>query len=106
MMACDLDSASRPVRHSPITCHHRLPLRCNGFRKEIRTDNVLSNAAVLERNDCQGAECTVRMRRLLFAGCIARTGQEQLPRTTKFWGITWSREISVQDDHRSMGGTA
>ena len=52
--------------------HHRLLLRVIGYRRERGTYRQLSYAQALKNTGCQSVEATIRQRRLLFAGAMAR----------------------------------
>ena len=52
--------------------HHRLLLRVIGYRRERGTYLQLSYAQALKTTGCQSVEATIRQRRLLFAGAMAR----------------------------------
>ena len=52
--------------------HHRLLLRVIGYRRERGTYRQLSYAQALKKTGCQSVEATIRQRRLLFAGAMAR----------------------------------
>ena len=54
-------------------------LRCLGRRKRERDDNTPSYANVVARTDSENIEATVRRRRILFAGFVARMGEEHVP---------------------------
>ena len=64
--------------------HHQMLLRCLGWRKRKREDLILSYANALLRKDSESVETTVRRRRILFAGFVARMGEERLPRRVMF----------------------
>ena len=64
--------------------HHQMLLRCLGWRKRKLEDHILSNANVLLRTDSESIETTVRRRKILFAGFVARMGEERLPRRVMF----------------------
>ena len=60
-------------------------LRCLGWRKRKREDHTLSYANALLRIHSASVETTVRRRsRMLFAGFVARMGEERLPRRVTF----------------------
>ena len=59
-------------------------VRCLGWRKPKREDHILSYAHVLLRKDSESVETTVRKRRILFAGFVARMAEERLPRRVMF----------------------
>lgn len=41
---------------------------------------MLSNADALAETGCENVETTVRKRRIIFAGFVARMGNERLPK--------------------------
>ena len=66
--------------------HHQMLLRCLGSRKRKRENHILSYANALLRTDSESVETTVRRRRILFAGFVARGGEERLPRREFMFG--------------------
>ena len=64
--------------------HHKMLLRCLGWRKRKCEDHTLSYANALVKADSESIETTVRRRRMLFAGFVARMGEERLPRRVMF----------------------
>ena len=64
--------------------HHQMLLRCLGSRKRKRENHILSYANALLRTDSESVETTVRRRRILFTGFVARMGEERLPRRVMF----------------------
>ena len=66
------------------TTHHKLLLRVIGFRRKRDTHRQLSYAKALKRARCQSVEATVRQRRLLFAGAVARQPDGRLPKRLMF----------------------
>ena len=64
--------------------HHQVLVRCLGWRKRKRKDHILSYANALLRTDSESVETTVRRRRILFAGIVARMGEERLPGRVMF----------------------
>lgn len=66
------------------TTHHQLLLRVIGYRRERGTYRQLSYARALKRVGCQSVEATVRQRRLLFAGAVARQPDGRLPKRLMF----------------------
>ena len=64
--------------------HHQRLLRCLGWRKRNRKDHMQSYANALLRTDSESVETTVRKRRVLFAGFVARMGEERLLRRVMF----------------------
>ena len=61
--------------------HQQIPPRCLGWRKRKREDHILSNANALPRTDSEGDGTQTRV---LFAGFVARMGEERLPRRVMF----------------------
>eukprot|EP00903_Cladosiphon_okamuranus_P014000 g13019.t1 len=66
------------------TTHHRLLVRVIGYRRKQGNYQQLSYAQALKRVDCQSVEATVRQRRLLFAGGVARQPDGRLPKRLMF----------------------
>ena len=61
--------------------HHRLLLRVIGYRRERGTYRQLSYAQALNKTWwCQSVEATIRQRRFLFAGAMARKPAGRLPK--------------------------
>ena len=60
--------------------HHRLLLRVIGYRRERGTYRQLSYAQAPKKTGCQSVEATIRQRRLLFAGAMARQPAGRLPK--------------------------
>ena len=60
--------------------HHRLLLRVIGYRRERGTYRQFSYAQALKNTGCQSVEATIRQRRLLFAGAMARQPAGRLPK--------------------------
>ena len=81
---------SPTVAHLAIlrTAHHGLLLRCIGWKRKPRDGyHMLSHADALAKTGCENVETTVRKRRILFAGFVARTGNEILPKRVMFGGL-------------------
>ena len=109
-----------PLAHFPIlrTAHHRLLLRCIGWKRKRRDGHhMLSYADALAKTGCQNIETTVRKHRILFAGFVARLDNERLSKQVMFGevnggkvllrrartglGLPRARPIVVQLAHRS-----
>ena len=60
--------------------HHRLLLRVIAYRRERGTYRQLSYAQALKKTGCQSVEATIRQRRLLFTGAMARQPAGRLPK--------------------------
>ena len=76
----DVGPQSRPL---PVTEEDTPPttlLRVIGYRRERGTYRQLSYAQALKKTGCQSVEATIRQRRLLFAGAIARQPDGRLPK--------------------------
>ena len=57
-------------------------------------DHILSYANALLRTDSERVETTVRRRRMLFAGFVARMGEEHLPRRVMFGEMLGGNDYS------------
>ena len=66
------------------TAHHVFLLRTISFQRRQRTDHLMSYAKALKKAQCESVESTIRKRRLLFAGAVKRTHNEQLSRRVMF----------------------
>ena len=64
--------------------HHRLLLRCIGWKRKWRDDHMLFCADALARTGCENVETTVRKRRTLIAGFVARRDSERLAKRVLF----------------------
>ena len=93
--------------------HHQMLLRCLGWRKRKREDHILSNANARLRADSESVETTARRRRILFAGSVARMGEEHLPRMAMFGemlggkgysaGQEWDWMKDLEEDLKAFG---
>ena len=83
-------------------------LRCLGWRKRKRDDHALSYADALAKTASEGTEAIVRKRRILFAGFVARMGEERLPQRVMFGelvgGVRLLRETIKGFDGAPEGG--
>ena len=69
--------------------HHSMLLRCIGWRKRKRDDHTLSYADTLAKTASESIEAIVRKRRMiLFAGFVARVGEECPPQREMFGELT------------------
>ena len=59
-------------------------LHTQDIRKHGDGYHVLSFADALAKTGCENVETTVRKRRILFAGFVARMGNERLPKRVMF----------------------
>ena len=77
---------------SPRACHcdtlrrvrHRFLTRCIGWRKHNRTDHSISYLDTLIKTGSESIEATIRRRRILFAGFVARMEDTRLPKCVMF----------------------
>ena len=69
-------------------------LRCLGWRKRKREGHIWSYANALLRTDSESVETTVRRRRVLFTGFVARMREERLPRKVMFGEILGGKGYS------------
>ena len=80
------------VTWSPRACHyntlrrahHRFLTRCIGWRKHNRGDHPLSYLDTLIKTGSESIESTLRRRRILFEGFVARMGDTRLPKFGMF----------------------
>ena len=99
--ACHYDTLRR--------AHHRFLTRCIGWRKHNRADHPISYLDTLVKTGSEGIEATLRKRRILFAGFVARMEDTRLPKCVIFgemaggagcvggggreksgWGVYWT----------------
>ena len=73
-------------------------LRCLGWRKRKRDDDTLSYADALAKTASASKEATVRKRSILFAGFVARMGEERLPQRVTFGELGWGKGYSRGQD--------
>ena len=66
--------------------YHKLLLRVIGYRRVHGTYRKMSYAKTLKKTRSQSVEATIRQRRLLFAGALARQGDKRLPKRLLFAG--------------------
>ena len=66
------------------TTHHKLPLRVIGYYRVHGTYRKMSYAKALKKTGSPSMEATIRQRRLLFAGALARQGDKRLPKRLLF----------------------
>ena len=96
--------------------HHRLLLRVIGYRRERGTYRQLSYAQALKKTGCQSVEATIRQRRLLFAGAMARQPAGRLPKRLMDGKLVGGKDPGkgrpeqnwmdcLQDDFQAFGAT-
>ena len=66
------------------TANHNVLLRSIGFQRRQRTDHRMSYAKAPKKAQCESVETTFHKRRLLFAGAVQRTTNEQLAHRVMF----------------------
>ena len=74
--------------------HHSMLLRCLGWRKRKRDDHTLSYADAFAKTASESIEVIVRKRRILFAGFVARTGEERRPQRVMFGELVGGKGYS------------
>ena len=74
--ACHYDTLHR--------AHHRFLTRCIDWRKHNRADHPISYLDTLIKTGSESIEATLRRRRILFAGFVARMGDTRLPKCLMF----------------------
>ena len=98
------------------TTYHQLLLRVVGYRRKRGAHRQMSYAQALKRVDCQSVGATVRQRRLLFAGAVARQPDGRLPERPMFGELAGeedpgrgspeqNRPICLKDDLKVFGAT-
>ena len=84
LYGCMTWSAKKPNYDRLRQVHHSMLLRCLGWRKRKRDDYTLSYADALTKTASESIDAIVRKRRILFAGFVARMGEERLPQRVMF----------------------
>ena len=74
--------------------HYSMPLRCLGWRKRKRDDHTISYADALAKTASESIKAIVRKRRILFAGFVARMGEERLPQRVMFGELVGGESYS------------
>ena len=64
--------------------HHSFLTRCIRWRKHNRTDHPISYLDTLVKTGSESIEATMRKRRILFAGFVARREDTRLPKCVMF----------------------
>ena len=96
------------VTWSPRACHydtlrqahHRFLTRCIGWRKRNRADHPISYLDTLIKTGSESIEATLRRRRILFSGFVARMEDTRLPKCVMFvemvgpWAVWGGRKKS------------
>ena len=74
--------------------HHSILVRCLPWRKRKRDGHTLSYADALAKTASESIETIVRKRRILFAGFVARMGEERLPQRVMFGELVGGKGYS------------
>ena len=74
--------------------HRSMPPRCLGWRKRKRDNYTLSYADALNKTASESIEAIVRKQRTLFAGFVARMGEERLPQRGVFGELVGGKGYS------------
>ena len=96
---------SLAVAHLAIlrTAHDRLLVRYIGEKRNRRDGHhMLSCADALVKIGCQNVETTVRKRSILFAGFVARMGNEKLPKRVMFGQVDGGKGCSGGQEQDRM----
>ena len=99
------------VTWSPPSCHydalrrshHSFLTRCIGWRKHKRTDHPISYAETLLKTGSESIEATLRKRRILFAGFVARIEDTRLPKCVMFRELVGGTVSSGGQENEWMG---
>ena len=73
-------------------------LRCLGWLKRKRNDHTLSYADALAKTASETMDAIVRKRRILFAGFVARMGEERLPQRVMFGELVGGKGYSRRQE--------
>ena len=84
LYCCMTWSPKKPDYDRLRRVHRSMLLRCLGWRKRKRDDHTLSYADALAKTASESIEAIVRKRKILFAGFVARMGEERLPQRVMF----------------------
>ena len=76
--ACHYDTLRRG------RAHHSFLTRCIGWRKHSRADHPIYYLDTLIKTGSESIEATLRRRRILFAGFVARMENTRLPKCVMF----------------------
>ena len=88
------------------TTHHKLLLRVIGHRRIHGTYRKMSYAKALKKTGSRSVDETIRQRRLLFAGALARQGDKRLPKRLLFAGGLKGRVTRAPACRHSTGRKA
>ena len=99
------------VTWSPRACHydtlrrvhHRFLTRCIGWRKHNRADHPISYLDTLIKTGSESIEATLRRRRILFAGFVARMEDTRLPKCVMFGELMGGADCVGGQEKERMG---
>ena len=99
------------VTWSPRACyydrlrraHHRFLTRCIGWRMHNRTDHPTSYLDTLVKTGSESIEATLRRRRILFAGFVARMEDTRPPKCVIFGEMVGSAGCVGGQEKEWMG---
>ena len=94
--ACHYDTLRR--------AHHRFLTRCIGWRKHNRADHPISYLDTLIKTGSESIEATLRRRRILFAGFVARMEDTRLPKCVMFGEMVGGAGCVGGQEKEWMGG--
>ena len=94
LYGCMTWSPHKPDYDKPRQVNHSMLLRCPGWRKRKRDDHSLWYADAIAKTASESIEAIVRKRRILFAGFIARMGEERLLQRVMFGELVRSKGYS------------
>ena len=94
LYCCMTWSSNKPGYDRLRRVHHSMLLRCLAWRKRKRDDHTLSYTDALAKTASESLEAIVRKRRILFAGFVARMGEERLPQSWMFGELVGDKGYS------------
>ena len=94
LYGCMTWSPNKPGHDRLQQVHHSVLLRCLGWQKRKRDHHTLSYADALAKTASESIKATVRKRRILFAGFVARVGEERLPQKVMFGELVGDKGYS------------
>ena len=94
LYGCTTWSPNKPDYDRLRRVYHSTLLRCLGWRKRKRDDHTLSYADALDKTASESIYPIVRKRRILFAGFVARMGEERLPQMVMFGELVGGESCS------------
>ena len=94
LYGCMAWSPNKPDYDRLRRVHHSMLLRCLGWRIRKRDDHTLLCADALAETASKSIEAIVCKRRILFAGFVARIGEERLPQRVMFGELVGGKGYS------------